>query len=115
MGGRIIETGDDDTEHHWGTFTAFDPVERVTFNLHMGMPAEQTSHVDVVFAEIGKNQTRVILTQSNWEGFGDMAAMVFKGYVTGWPLIFETAYAKACAAWSKSGKSGNRFSRPICV
>jgi hypothetical protein len=97
LGGKITEIGDDDTQHHWGTFTDFAPHDRVRFDLHMGMPPDQTSHVEVVFEALSDNATRVILTQTNFEGFGEMAAMVLQGYTSGWPVIFEQAYAKACA------------------
>lgn len=97
LGGRITEIGDDGTRHHWGTYTEFSPVERVRFDLHMGMPPEQTSHVEVIFEVLAPDRTRVTLTQTNFEGFGDMADMVLQGYTSGWPLIFEQAFARACA------------------
>jgi len=62
----------------------------------MGMPPEQASLVEVVFLPIGEDRTRVTLTQSNWEGFGDMAEMLRKGYGTGWDIIFAQSYFAAC-------------------
>ena len=37
-----------------------------------------------------------MLTQSNWEAFGDLAEMMRGGYGSGWVLIFEQAYNAAC-------------------
>lgn len=96
LGGKIVEISDDDTEHFWGTFKTFNPHDSVSMNFHMGMPPENASLVEVEFTALGAEQTRVQLTQSNWEAFGDFAEMVYKGYVSGWIIIFEKAYKAAC-------------------
>src|SRR5215204_6570374 len=48
-GGRIVETAHDDTEHLWGTITAYDPYGLVRMDFHMGMPPENASVVEVTF------------------------------------------------------------------
>jgi Activator of Hsp90 ATPase homolog 1-like protein len=96
LGGRIIEIGPDGTEHHWGTIRAIDPHNSVAMDFHMGMPPEQASLVEVVFVSMGEDRTRVTLTQSNWEGFGDMAEMLRMHYGTGWDIIFAQSYFAAC-------------------
>ena len=95
-GGRIVEISDDGTEHHWGTFTAFDPHDALAMDFHMGLPPENASRLEVRFAALGAELTRVELTQSNWEAFGDMAEMMYRGYGSGWVIIFEEAYKRAC-------------------
>ena len=62
----------------------------------MGMPAESASLVEVQFTALENERTRVELTQSNWEVFGEMAEMMRGGYDSGWVIIFEQAYKSAC-------------------
>ena len=96
LGGKIVETAHDDTEHHWGTFTAYDPYGSLSMDFHMGLPPENASLVEVRFTALEDDRTRVELAQSNWEAFGDMAEMMRDGYGSGWVIIFEQAYKSAC-------------------
>ena len=96
QGGKIVEIGHDDTEYLWGTIKSFDPNDSLSMDFHMGMPAENASLVEVRFTELEDDRTRVELTQSNWEAFGDMAEMMRSGYGSGWVIIFEQAYKLAC-------------------
>ena len=96
QGGQIVEIGHDDTEHHWGTITSYDPNDSVSMDFHMGLPPDSASLVEVRFSAIEDERTRVELTQSNWEAFGDMAEMMRGGYGSGWVLIFEQAFKSAC-------------------
>ena len=96
LGGTIVEIGDDDTEHLWGTIRSYDPHESISLDFHMGMPPENASLVKVRFTALGNERTRVELTQSNWEAFGDMAQMMRDGYGSGWVIIFEQAFKAAC-------------------
>ncbi len=96
QGGKIVEIGHDDTEYHWGTIKSYDPHAFVSMDFHMGMPAENASLVEVRFTAIENERTRVELTQSNWEAFGDMAQMMRDGYGSGWVIIFEQAFKSAC-------------------
>jgi uncharacterized protein YndB with AHSA1/START domain len=95
-GGKIVEIGHDDTEHLWGTIKSYDPHDSIIMDFHMGLPAETASLVEVRFAALGNERTRVVLTQSNWEAFGEMAEMMRRGYGSGWVIIFEEAYKSAC-------------------
>ena len=96
LGGRIVEIGHDDTEYHWGTIRSYDPHTSLSMDFHMGLPPENASLVDVRFTELENERTRVDLTQSNWEAFGDMAEMMRGGYGSGWVIIFEQSYKSAC-------------------
>ena len=96
QGGKIVEIGHDDTEHHWGTFTSYDPHVTISMDFHMGMPPDSASLVEVRFTALEGERTRVELTHSNWEAFGDMAEMMRGGYGSGWVIIFEQAYKSAC-------------------
>ena len=96
QGGKIVEIGSDDTEHLWGTINLYDPHDFVSMDFHMGLPPENASLVEVRFTTLGEDQTRVELTQSNWEAFGDIAEMMRDGYGSGWVIIFEEAFKSAC-------------------
>ena len=96
QGGKIVEIGHDDTEHLWGTIKSYDPYDSITLDFHMGLPAENASLVEVRFTALQQDRTRVELTQSNWEAFGDMAEMLRGFYGSGWVVIFERAFKSAC-------------------
>ena len=94
-GGRIVEIGHDDTEYHWGTIRSYDPYDLIGMHFHMGLP-EAESLVEVRFTSLENERTRVELTHSNWEAYGDMAEMMRGGYDSGWVIIFEEAFKTAC-------------------
>lgn len=96
LGGTIIEIGEDGTEYHWGTFKSYNPFNDLAMDFHMGLPADQASLVEVTFETLADDKTKVVLTQSRWEAFGDMAQMMRDGYGSSWSLIFEEGYGGAC-------------------
>ena len=96
LGGKIVEIGHDDTEYLWGTIRSYDPNDSVSMDFHMGLPPENASLVEVRFTALDNERTRVELTQSNFEAFGDMAEMMRGGYGSGWVIIFEQGYKSAC-------------------
>ena len=96
LGGQIVETGHDDTEYLWGTIRSYDPHDSLSLDFHMGLPPENASLVEVRFTALENGRTRVVLSHSNWEAFGDMAEMMRGGYGSGWVIIFEQAYKSAC-------------------
>jgi len=96
--GRIYEIGHDGTEHHWGTVTSYSPFDSFTMDWHIGMSSESPSEVSVVFTAMGDGNTRVVLTHSRWESFGEKAEDMRKGYNAGWVGVFEEAFKTSCAA-----------------
>ncbi len=96
QGGKIVEIGHDDTEHLWGTIRSFDPPDSISMHFHIGLPAENASLVEVRFTALENERTRVELTQSNWEAFGEMAEKMRGGYGSGWVIIFEQPFKSAC-------------------
>ena len=99
QGGSVVEIGDDDTEHLWGTIRSYDPYGFLSMDFHIPHPSETVevkSLVEVRFTALGDEQTRVDLTQSNWEALGDMAEMMYRGYGGAWVVIFEQAFKSAC-------------------
>jgi hypothetical protein len=71
-------------------------------DFHMGMPPENASLVEVRFTSAGAGRTKVELTQSNWEAFGDMAEMMQQSYGSSWALIFVQSFGGACNAAAAS-------------
>jgi uncharacterized protein YndB with AHSA1/START domain len=99
QGGKIVEIGPDDTEYLWGTIKSYDPHDFVSMDFHIPQPGEQVasrSLVEVRFTALGNELTRVELVQSNWEAFGERAAMMQGGYGKGWAVIFQQAFKSAC-------------------
>lgn len=96
VGGKIVETSQDGIEYLWGTITSYDPYDYVRMDFHIGLSAETASVVEVRFTALGAERTRVELTQSEWERFGEFAKMMYNGYPKGWVVIFEQAYRAAC-------------------
>ena len=99
VGGTIVEITADDKEYLWGTIQSYDPHDFVSMDFHFAPPdevVESRSLVEVSFTELGNEQTRVVLTQSNWEAFGEQAKMIHGGYSYGWKMIFEQAFKAAC-------------------
>jgi len=95
-GGEVYEIGHDDTHHTWGSVTRFDPHTQLTLDWHIGLPADNASEVDVQFIAIDSKTTRVDLTHSRWEAFGDKAEAMRNGYDQGWVGVFEEAFKNAC-------------------
>ena len=96
QGGKIYEVGFDDTIHDWGTVAVYQPHDLIELNWHIGMPAENASLVQIRFESLESNRTRVELTHTGWEAFGDKAEDMRNGYNDGWVGVFETAFKAAC-------------------
>jgi len=99
-GGQIVEIGPNGTEHLWGTIKSYHPHDFVSMDFHFAPPGEKVDArtlVEVRFTAIANQRTRVVLTQSNWEAFGEKAAMLRdRGYGQAWVAIFEGAFKAAC-------------------
>ncbi len=95
-GGQIVETSEDGTEHLWGTITEYSPYAYLRMDLHIGLPPETASLVELRFTALADERTRVELTQREWERFGEFAEMMMHGYPRGWAVIFDQAYLRAC-------------------
>ena len=85
-GGRVIETLKNGRTTIWGTVLSFDPPHRVRFTWHPGRRPETQQEVEVEFTAAAGG-TRVTLTHSNWEVYGDKASEVRSSYVRGWDCV----------------------------
>jgi hypothetical protein len=68
QGGRVYEIWDDGTEVDWGTLLTWQPPERFTMTW-TGTPA--TTEVELNFAVLGPNLTRVTVEHRGWEALTD--------------------------------------------
>ena len=64
-------------------------------DFHIGLPAENASLVTVTFTRLDEATTRVVLTHTRWEAFGDLAAQMHGGYGSSWAMILER-FGAAC-------------------
>lgn len=86
LGGRIVETAPDGTEHLWGTVTAWEPPDRLAFTWHPGRTADTRQEVEITFLPVG-NGARVSLVHFGWERLGERAAEVRRNYEGGWGIV----------------------------
>lgn len=101
VGGQIVETGSDGREWLWGTILSYDPHAALSMDFHVPHPEHVMpgrTRVDLRFTPLSATETEVTLVQSDFEALGPMGESVRGGYGMGWTMIFEQAYAAACAA-----------------
>ncbi len=94
VGGDVYDRGVDDSVCRWGRVLAFDPPRTITFSWDIGPDWQiaadltRTSEVEVTFAPVGEQQTRVTLVhrhiQRHGHGWESMRAGVEAP--DGWPL-----------------------------
>ena len=96
QGGKIVEIAYDDAEHLWGTVKTYDPHESLSMVWHPGDSAKSASLVELQFAVLEPERTRVRLTESNWEAHRKTAKMRHGRHGDGWIVIFEQAFKSAC-------------------
>ena len=89
-GGRIFEQWKDGTEKLWGTVSVWDKGQRLVHSWHVSTDPDHASEVEVRFAALGPNRTRVTLEHRNWERMVgvQLAQTMRDGYDTGWNGVF---------------------------
>lgn len=100
VGGRIFERLEDGSEADWGRILVWEPPDRLCFTWHPGRPADTSQEVEVRFHALGAAETRVELTHSGWERFGEGAAEARDEYQPGWQHVLGECYGGAVAAAS---------------
>ena len=73
-----------------GTYFAEEVARPADADFHIGLPAHKASLVEVEFTPLADDRTRVVLTQSRWEAFGQHAEMMRGGYGSSWAMIFAS-------------------------
>lgn len=88
-GGRIFERWKDGTEKLWGTISVWEKGQRLVHSWHVSTDPDHASEVEVRFAALGANRTRVTLEHRNWEQMaGEIAQTMRDGYDKGWNGVF---------------------------
>ena len=62
--------------------------ERVVFTWHPGSEPSSATEVEITFSD-RDGQTKVVVTHSGWETFGEKAEETRGGYDKGWDLVLE--------------------------
>jgi len=99
QGGKIVEIGPNGTEYCGARSNHTIRTPSSVWTSNFAPPGEKVDArtlVEVRFTALGNKRTRVVLTQSNWEAFGEKAAMLRdRGYSQAWVAIFEGAFKAA--------------------
>jgi uncharacterized protein YndB with AHSA1/START domain len=98
VGGRIYETLNTGEQRDWGEVLAYDPGRRVAFSFQMGRPRDKSGEVEVRFEAIDGASTRVTLTHTHWERFGDEAEVMRGRFANGWDAVFVDAFSHYAGA-----------------
>ncbi len=95
VGGAVFETMYDGTRTDWGEILEFEPGRKLAMTWHPGNNADNPTRVDVVFDDLLDGGSRVTLTHSGWEVWGDQAADKRGNYDKGWDFVLGERYAAA--------------------
>lgn len=88
-GGRIFERWRDGTEKLWGTISVWEKAQRLVHSWHVSTDPDHASEVEVRFAALGPNRTRVTLEHRHWEQMsGEKAQTARDSYDSGWNGVF---------------------------
>jgi uncharacterized protein YndB with AHSA1/START domain len=86
-GGRMYERTRRGEEAHWALVRAWEPPHRLVLEWAVN-PQDPPTQVEVRFTADGEG-TRVELTHTGWEAYGDGAAEGRAGYDEGWGKVLE--------------------------
>lgn len=95
VGGRIIETAADGTEHSWADIIAWDPPHRFVMAWHPNPAPVAASIVEVRF-EPTASGCRLHLEHRGWDEFGaELGAATREQYEPGWDQVLDPYLAAA--------------------
>jgi uncharacterized protein YndB with AHSA1/START domain len=86
VGGRIVETGPDGTEHTWGEVLAWEPPHRLSFTWHLFFAPAEATEVELLFRPAG-DATVVQLTQSGFDRLGSPGDARRDDTRTAWSML----------------------------
>lgn len=98
VGGAVFETMHDGSRTDWGEVLEFEEGRKLAMTWHPGNNADNPTRVDVVFEAASEGQTRVTLTHSGWEIWGDSAADRRENYDSGWDFVLGSCFVPAVSA-----------------
>jgi uncharacterized protein YndB with AHSA1/START domain len=88
VGGCIFEEHEDGRRFQWGEVLLWEPPERVKFTWHPARERATAQDVLIEFVREGTG-TRVELTSSGWERWGENVRRAHRGYNVGWAYILN--------------------------
>jgi uncharacterized protein YndB with AHSA1/START domain len=92
-GGRLFERWHDGTENVWGKILVWEPPHRLVHSWHVATDPDHASEVELRFAALGSQRTRITLEHRQWECMaGERAAVVRENYNSGWEIVFRQRY-----------------------
>ena len=86
--GLIFEQHVDGRRFQWGQVCAWEPPRMVRFSWHPSRDPATAQDVEVTFSATPEG-TRVVLTSSGWERWGEKAKAAHRGYDIGWAYILN--------------------------
>ena len=98
VGGRIYEQWRNGESASWGEVTVWDPPRRLALSWMPNPTAAAVTEVDVEFEALSDASTRVRLTHSGWERFGEEGPDKRGQYDSGWPVVLAAFEALAAVA-----------------
>lgn len=96
--GSIIETSEAGETAEWGTVTAWQPPDRLSFTWHPGEDGRVVTQVEISFTAAADGGTVVDLLHTGWEAKGDRAADLVSSYGPGWEHVLGRYQAAAGTA-----------------
>ena len=84
--GQIFETLKSGETSLWGTVQEWEPPNRVVFSWHPGGEPDTATEVEITFSD-RDGKTKVVVTHSGWEMFGEKAEETRGGYDKGWDYV----------------------------
>lgn len=86
VGGRLLETAADGSEHVWGTLLEWDPPARLVMSWHAGRTPDAAQQVSITFTPEG-DSTRLHLVHTGWERLAEAAPRERDSYDSGWDYV----------------------------
>ena len=96
LGGAVFETMHDGSRSDWGEVLEFEEGVRIAMSWHPGDNTDNQTRVEVVFEDLPGGGSRLTLTHSGWEVWGDDAPTRRGNYDKGWQSLLEAHFRPAC-------------------
>lgn len=96
VGGRVLERMSDGTEAAWGTILVWEPPTRFVMSWKPTMVDGPSTEVEITFASLGDEGTRIAVEHRGWERL-DVDAAHIAGYSDGWRELLDLFQTVATA------------------
>jgi uncharacterized protein YndB with AHSA1/START domain len=96
-GGRIFERTPTGAEIDWGEVLVWDPPQRLSYLWHLRTDRSDATEVEIIFAHVDNQTTRVDIEHRGWERLGARAETWRERNVAGWSGLLPR-YVAACAS-----------------